>query len=178
MRPVIALLLSLSLAGLGAAAEPQNGGVPISYTLPSDGSPSKAWRVTLAIVDPRNPDWVISQFAAGVARTVTSDNGGKFTETWNGLDDNFMPVPAGHYAVKGICMPAEKWGVDGQYHSVVPRFVGGVSDWLPAPDEAGRQGEPFHGDPVNAPIGDVAVSPEGIAVIYYSYLGNWPLQSR
>jgi hypothetical protein len=172
MRIIIALLLCAFVAGTGAAADAPNLGVPISYTLPSDGSPSKTWRVTLAIVDAKNPDWVISQFAAGVARTVTAENGGRFSETWNGLDDNFMPVPAGHYAVKGICMPAEKWDVDGQFHSVVPRFVGGVSDWLPSPDDAGKQGEPFHGDPVNSPIGDVAVSPEGIAVIYYTYLEN------
>lgn len=43
---------------------------------------------------------------------------------------------------------------------------------MPTPDEAGTKGEPFHGDPVNAPIGDVAVSPEGIAVFYYAYLEN------
>lgn len=166
----IALLCLLTAAVFAGEAAPT--GVPISYTLPADGSPSKTWRVTLAIVDPKNPDWIISQFAAGVPRTVTAENGGKFSEIWNGLDDNFMPVPPGEYAVKGICMPAEKWAVDGEFHSVVPRFVGGVSDWLPSPDDAGKKGEPFHGDPVNAPIGDVAVSPEGIAVFYYSYLEN------
>ena len=166
-------LISLCAVGCALAAETAPPvGVPVSYTLPADGSPSKAWRVTLAIVNPKNPDWIISQFAAGVPRTVTAANGGRFSEVWNGLDDNFMPVPPGEYAVKGICMPAEKWAVDGEFHSVVPRFVGGVSDWLPSPDEAGKKGEPFHGDPVNAPIGDVAVSPEGIAVFYYSYLEN------
>ncbi len=165
-------LLCVLAVGCGFAAEPAPVGVPISYTLPADGSPSKAWRVTLAIVDPKNPDWIISQFAAGVPRTVTAENGGKFNEVWDGLDDNFMPVPPGDYAVKGICMPAEKWAVDGEFHSIVPRYVGGVSDWLPSVEDAGKLGEPFRGDPVNAPIGDVAVSPEGVAVFYYTYLEN------
>ncbi len=174
MRIALALLLGLcAIVGARAgAAETPNAGVSVAYTLPHDGAPGGTWRVTLAIVDAADPDWVISQFAAGVVRTVTAENGGRFSETWNGLDDNFMPVPAGHYAVRGMCMPAQKWDVDGQFHSVVPRFVGGVSDWLPAPADAGRLGEPFHGDPVNAPLGDVAVSPEGIAVFYYSYLEN------
>ncbi|MBA3937122.1 MAG: hypothetical protein H0X38_06645 [Planctomycetes bacterium] len=175
MRLATTLLWALTAATIHAADAPPAtapSGVPISYALPADGSPSGTWRVTLAIVDAKNPDWIISQFAAGVPRTVTAENHGRFSETWNGLDDNFMPVPPGTYAVKGICMPAERWPVDGEFHSVVPRFIGGVSAWLPSPADAGRQGEPFHGDPVNAPIGDVAVSPEGVAVFYYSYLEN------
>lgn len=172
MRIVTNLLLSLCIIGGSVAAEPAPIGVPINYTLPADGSPGKTWRVTLAIVDAKNPDWIISQFAAGVPRTVTSENGGKFSEVWNGLDDNFMPVPPGQYAVKGIYMPAEKWAVDGEFHSVVPQYIGGVSDWLPSQEDAGKLGEPFRGDPVNSPIGDVAVSPEGVAVFYYTYLEN------
>jgi hypothetical protein len=164
------VVFSFVLAGAACAAD--TVGVPVSYRLPTDGPLPRTWRVTLAIVDPKNPDWIISQFAAGIARTVTSENGGRFSEAWNGLDDNFMPVPPGTYAVKGICMPAERWAVDGEFHSVVPRFVGGVSDWLPSVEDAGKLGEPFRGDPVNAPIGDVAVSPEGIAVFYYTYLEN------
>jgi len=167
-----AIPLCLAIAAAVCASEPPASGVPIHYTLPADGSPSQTWRVTLAIVDAKNPEWIISQFAAGVARTVTAANGGRFSEIWDGLDDNFMPVPPGVYAVKGMCMPAQRWAVDGEFHSVVPRFVGGVSDWLPSPEEAGTKGEPFHGDPVNASIGDVAVSPEGVAVFYYRYLEN------
>lgn len=163
------ILILAFLASFLLAAEP--AGAQIAYRLPADGPLPRTWRVTLAITDAKQPDWIISQFAAGVVRTVTTENGGRFVETWNGLDDNFMPVPAGTYGVKGICMPAEQW-LDGEYHSVTPRFVGGVSDWLPAPADAGRLGEPFHGDPVNSPIGTVAVSPEGIAVFYYQYLEN------
>lgn len=50
--------LCLLIIGAIAAAEPAPtlAGIPISYTLPSDGSPAKSWRVTLAIVDPKNTD--------------------------------------------------------------------------------------------------------------------------
>lgn len=164
-------LIILSLLSVAALAA-EVAGAEISYRLPTDGPLPRTWRVTLAITDPKNPDWIISQFAAGVARTVTAENGGRFTETWNGLDDNFMPVPPGEYGVKGICMPAEKWHVDGEYHSITPEFVGGINDWLPPRDQAHKLGEPFVGDPVNSPIGDIAVSPEGIAVFYYQYLEN------
>ncbi len=148
-----------------------NADVPVSYQLPVAGPLPKTYRVTLAIVDAKNPNWIISQFAAGAARTVTAENGGKFSENWNGLDDNFMPVPPGDYAVKGIYMPAEKWQVDGEFHSITPRFAGGASPWLPAPADW-QKGEPFGGDPVGAPLGDVAVGPNGVAVFYYTYLEN------
>lgn len=46
-------------------------GVPISYELPTDGPLPRTCLVTLAIVDPKNPDWIISEFTAGAARTVT-----------------------------------------------------------------------------------------------------------
>lgn len=144
-------------------------GAAISYRLPTDGPLPRTYRVTLAITDPKNPDWLVSTFAAGVVRTVTAENQGRFTETWNGLDDNFMPVPPGDYGVKGIYMLAERWSVDGQYHTIVPHFVTGASSFQP-PDEL--KPEPFGGDPVDSPLGDVAVSPDGIAVFYYQYLEN------
>lgn len=145
--------------------------VSITYQLPITTSLPKSYRVTLAIVDPSNPDWIVSQFARGVVRTVTSENAGKFSETWDGLDDNFMPVPPGRYAVKGIYMPAGKWRVDGEYHSITPKFVGGFSAWLPSSDQWDKP-EPFGGDPTNQPLGAVAVGPNGVGVFYYVYLEN------
>jgi hypothetical protein len=156
----------------GPTAVPTEGrkvGVAVSYRLPTDGPLPATYRVTLAIVDAKNPDWIISQFAAGVVRTVTAENGGRFTETWDGLDDNFMPVPPGDYAVRGICAPARKWAVDGDWHAITPRFHSGASSWMPEDD---RKTEPFGGDPVNAPLGDVTVGPDGIAVFYWEYLEN------
>ena len=147
-------------------------GVPVSYQLPTDGPLPRTYRVTLAIVDAKNPDWIISQFACGVARTVTAENGGKFTETWDGLDDNFMPVPPGDYAVKGIYMPARQWPVDGEWHTVTPKFVGGASSLAAVAGATGQTPQPFGGDPVGSPLGDVAVGPNGVAVFYYRYLEN------
>ncbi len=161
------------LPGTGAAesARPATVGVPVAYELPTDGPLPRTYLVTLAIVEAKNPDWIISEFAAGVARTVTAENGGKFSEMWDGLDDNFMPVPPGDYAVKGIYSQAKQWAVDGEWHAVTPKFAGGASPWLPSPDDW-QKPEPFGGDPVGAPMEDVAVGPNGVAVFYYQYLEN------
>jgi hypothetical protein len=145
-------------------------GVPITYELPTTGELPQTYRVTLAIVDAKNPDWLISQFAAGIVRTVTKENQGKFTELWNGLDDNFMPVPPGDYGVKGIYMPAKKWAPDGEFHSVTPRFFTEASAWRAKPGE--NKPPVITGDPVNSPIGDVDVGADGMGVFCYVYLEN------
>lgn len=161
----LALLLALLVAPLAHA------GVPVAYQLPVEGPLPKTYRVTLAIVEAKNPNWIVSQFACGAVRTVTAENKGKFSEEWNGLDDNFMPVPPGDYAVKGIYMPARQWQVDGEFHTVTPKFFGGISAWLPSPEQWDVP-QPFGGDPVNSPLRDVAVGPNGIAVFHYQYLEN------
>ena len=153
------------------AADKAAPGVPVTYELPTDGPLPRTYLVTLAIVEAKNPDWIVSQFAAGIARTVTAENRGKFSEIWDGLDDNFMPVPPGDYAVRGIFAAAKQWRVDGEWHAVTPKFAGGASPWLPSPDDW-QKPEPFGGDPVGAPMQDVAVGPNGIAVFYYQYLEN------
>ena len=167
----LALIFCITPAWAEANPLPAAEHAKISYQIPTDGALPKTWRVTLAIVDPKNPDWIISQFARGIVRTVTPDNQGKFIETWDGLDDNFMPVPPGRYAVRGIYMPADKWLVDNDFHSITPRFVTGASAWLPTPEQWNKP-EPFGGDPVGQPLGAVAVAPNGLAVFYYVYLEN------
>ena len=82
-----------------------------------------------------------------------------------------MPVPPGKYGVKGIYMPGERWRVDGEYHSIVPKFVSSPSAWMPSPEQWDKP-EPFGGDPVGQPLGAVAVGPNGIGVFYYVYLEN------
>lgn len=168
------LLSLLSVAWLAlatvAAAAPA-GGVPVRFQLPTAGPLPQTWRVTLAIVDAQNPDWIVSQFVCGEPFTVTAENQGRFSAQWNGLDDNFMPVPPGTYGVKGICMPARQWQVDGEFHSVTPRFVGGASSWQPAPEQWNKP-EPFGGDPCGSPFADVDVGANGVAVFYYQYLEN------
>ena len=155
---------------LTSKGEELKEGVRVSYQLPTTGVLPQTYRVTLAVVDKKKPEWIISQFAAGVVRTVTAENKGKFSEVWNGLDDNFMPVPPGTYGVKGIFMPAQKWEVDGEYHSITPRYVTSASAWRSLP---GESKEPvIVGDPVNSPIGDVDVGAGGTAVFCYQYLEN------
>jgi len=165
----IALLLGLTAPALPQEEAPR--GVEVAYRLPEDGPLPRTYRVTLAIVDPKNPDWIVSQFVAGATRTVTMENRGRFTETWDGLDDNFMPVPPGDYGVKGIFMEGRVWKVDGEAHSITPRFVAGASSWMPRREDWSRP-EPFGGDPCGAPLSDVDVGPGGIGVFYYQYLEN------
>ncbi|MGD0898128.1 MAG: hypothetical protein ABR915_09860, partial [Thermoguttaceae bacterium] len=147
-------------------------GMPIRYSLPGGGLLPKTYRVTLAIVDPKNPDWIVSQFLAGEPRTVTRENAGQFTDYWDGLDDNFMPVPPGVYGLKGIFMPADKWQVDGEYHSIVPQFVTGISPWVPRPEQWKDPARLYAADPASGPshIMDVDVGTNSVAVFYYGYL--------
>ena len=93
-------------------------GVQIPYRLPTSGAPPQTYLVTRAIVRKDNPRWIISPFVRGEPRTVTAENKGAFSDAWDGLDENLMPVPPGAYAVKGIYMPARQWTVDGEYHAV------------------------------------------------------------
>ncbi len=169
---VVSAFLVVAVVNTALEAEnPSPAGVTVGYRLPTDGTLPKTYRVTLAITDPKNADWIVSTFVAGESRTVTAENQGQFTETWDGLDDNFMPVPPGTYGIRGISMPATKWPVDGEYHSIVPRFAGGPSCWLPSPQQWDRP-EPFGGDPCGSPLADVDVAPGGIAVFYWNYLEN------
>lgn len=151
------------------AAEPK--GVEISYQLSMDGPLPRTYRVTLAITDPNNPDWIISTFVAGGMRTVTQQNQGRFTDHWNGLDDNHMPIPPGEYGVKGIYMPAEVWAVDGQAHTIIPRYRMRISPWAPTPEQDMLQ-RWVSGDPVDTPLLDVDVHDDGIGVFLYGYLEN------
>ena len=172
---ILALAIFGSVAFLARAEEPSGTaastvGAVVRYTLPADGPLPKTYRVTLAIVDAKNPDWIVSQFACGVTRTVTAENGGKFSEIWDGLDDNFMPIPPGDYGIKGIYMPATKWGVDGEYHSVVPRYITSAEPWRSEP--GGNKAPVVVGDPCNSPLGDVDIGVNGTGVFCYQYLEN------
>jgi hypothetical protein len=143
----------------------------VSYSLPTDGPLPKTFRVTLAITAPDNPDWIVSTFVAGVARTVTVENQGRFTETWDGLDDNFMPVPPGNYSVKGIYMPSEIWAADGKPHTLRAKYLGCPNALMPKPGQ-GEQGPFITGDQCVPGMGDIAVGADGIAVFYWRYLEN------
>ena len=145
-------------------------GVPITYTLPADGPLPRTYRVTLAITDASSPNWIVSSFLSGEPRTVTAENKGRFTDTWDGLDDNFMPAPPGSYGVKGIYLSADTWPVDGKPHTLTAKLAGGPFAFLPRPDQD-TQPSKVLGDPVNSPPGDVGTFGES-AVFTWTYLEN------
>ncbi len=163
----------LLLLALAFAAEAQDAaapvGVAVRYQLPD--TPGKTYRVTLAIVDKNDPNWIISTFVAGAARSVTAENKGVFSENWDGLDENFMPVPAGSYGVKGIFMAAQKWAIDGEYHTLTPKLASVAGSWgqTPAQDKLPPK---ISGDPVGSPFYDVDVAPGGKGVLLFQYLEN------
>lgn len=167
LHTIILVCITVSMLSLEVRA--QSTGVPVKFQLPAEGNLPKTYRVTLAITDPKNPDWLLSTFVAGQPFIVTKENKGVFQAVWDGLDDNFMPLPPGTYGVKGIYMPAEKWEIDGQYHSVVPKYVAGAQAWMPKDDKLHPR---VIGDPCGAPMRDVDVAPNGIGVFYHQYLEN------
>ncbi|MGE9290163.1 MAG: hypothetical protein ACQKBT_04180, partial [Puniceicoccales bacterium] len=171
MHPLICFLLLCASCYTLVASEP---GVTVNYQLPVSGPLPKTYLVTLAITDPDNPDWIISTFVSGQPRTVTEDNQGHFSDIWDGLDENYMPVPPGTYGVKGIYSEAHFWPVDDEWHSITPKYTGGISGWLPDPEnpQHWQSPIPFGGDPVNQPLVDIDVGDNGVAVFYYKYLEN------
>jgi len=170
IRSTVISLLAIGLA-CSALAAAEIAPATVSYTLPNDGPLPKTYRVTLAITAPDNPDWIVSTFVAGEPRTVTDENQGRFTEIWDGLDDNFMPVPPGEYGLKGIYMPSEVWAPDGKPHTVRARYLSGPNALMPKPGLR-EQGPLITGDQCAPGMGDVAVGPDGVAVFYWRFLEN------
>ena len=155
----------------GAVASPESAGATVHYRLPVTGPLPKTYRVTLAATDPQNPDWIVSTFVEGAVRTVTTENQGNFTEAWNGLDENLMPVPPGSYGLKGIYMPAEKWDIDGQYHTLTAQYVSAADSWA-APKSGDSLPPVVTGDPIGRPLSDIAIAPNGLANFLFLYLEN------
>ncbi len=157
-----------ALAALLAASLATSEAVPVAFELPAGGH----YQVTLAATKPDDPDKVLATFVCGQTFDTTETN--QFVVEWDGLDDNFMPLPPGEYAIKGIYSPAHRWAVDGEYHAISARWVGGAGEWWPAVDTENIHEIPipFFGDPVNSPLLDIDVTPEGIAVLGYQYLEN------
>ncbi|NLE42294.1 MAG: hypothetical protein GX615_10740 [Lentisphaerae bacterium] len=154
-----------------AAAATARAAVDIPFALPPEPG---TWLVTLAAAEKADPNRIVSTFVSGRPYTVTAENGGQFTASWDGLDENFMPVPPGDYALKGICARAERWPVDGEFHAVFPRYCGGVGAFLPDPATPDLQNVPipFSGDPVSSPLLDVSAAQNGRIVLHYQYLEN------
>ncbi len=164
MRPTcfITLVLLGGCVQLPAPSETPQLTNAVSYTLPSG-----TWRVTLGVAPADNPDWIVANFLSGAMR-----EGGTHTETWDGLDDNYMPVPPGDYVVQGIVMPARKWEMDGEYHSLIARYQFAAGDsWCDLGAENERDfpwilGHVFGG------LRDISVAPNGKAAFWFNYIEN------
>jgi hypothetical protein len=177
-QPVVHLLVALFLGLFFRGAQTAvidspalTHGAVIHYQLPTDGPLPRTYLVTLAVTDPKDPHWVIGNFASGLVRTVTTKNQGHFTDAWNGLDENYMPVPPGTYGVKGIYLPATKWGIDGQYHAVIPKLAATGASWGQSPSQDSLP-DKIEGDPVESPLGDVDVAANGKGSVAFVYLEN------
>jgi len=173
-RTLNVVLLAICLGGLCGGLPVQADvprGAAVSYQLPAEGPLPKTWRVTLAITDPNDPQWIVSQFVRGEVRTVTAENQGRFTEYWDGLDENYMPLPPGEYGVKGIYMPAESWYVTGKPRTLRAKYHSSPFSWA-VPRDNPHQPPKVHGDPVGSGPGDIAIAPNGIGVFAWLFLEN------
>ncbi len=144
--------------------------VEIHYQLPAAPVP-QAYLVTLAITDPKDPEWIVSTFLTAGVRIVSHENGGRFTETWNGLDENLMPLPSGRYGLKGIYSKATRWSIDGQYHAFIPKLAVAAGDcWMPAP--ARDDLYPWLSGAGFGTWSSVAVGANNRASFYHNFLEN------
>ena len=87
--PGMALLLVLASSAAGS-------GVPICFDLPKhDG----LVRATVTVTDPRDDAWLVATVAGGVAFNTSATKGTHDSGcvSWDGLDDNWWPVPPGTY---------------------------------------------------------------------------------
>jgi hypothetical protein len=171
MKKICFLLLSLLCVFLFS----EEKGVKFFYKLPYEKGKKEYFRVTIAIVDKENPSWIISQPVAGKLVEVNDENKGEFFDIWDGLDDNFMPVPPGKYKIKGIYMPAKEWKIPGtdkyEYHTLIPRYVGGVGDSFSPKKNEDEKFPWIHGAGFGY-FNSIYISQDGIASLYHNYIEN------
>jgi len=145
-------------------------GVKVGIELPPE--PGK-YLVSVAAARADDPTKLVATFVAGEVFTVEAGRN-RFAVEWNGLDDNHMPVPAGRYAIRAVYAPARLWPVDGQYHAFTAKYVGGIGALLPDPatPEIWTKPVPVEGDPVNSPLLDIDVTPDGRGTFGFQYMEN------
>lgn len=142
--------------------------VEITYQLPRE---SHIYRVSIAIVKADNSDWIVRTLLSGGVREITMDNQGKFTETWDGLDDDGYPVRPGRYTWKGVYMPAVKWEIDNKYHTFIAKLaVAAGSHMHPGQDEDTLP-MIFQGVSTS-PVNDVCATSDGKLLLCGEYIEN------
>lgn len=160
----------LILTGVFCACR-DSGALPFTYKLPYEAGVTKTYRVTAVICLKDEPSWIVAHALNGAVRTVDDTNQGVFTEEWDLTDDNYKTLEAGRFYVKGIYMPAEKWKIDGQWHSLVAQYVSSPGDsWTP-PKERDQEFPPIHGH-LMEPIYTVSVGENGQAAFWSGYIEN------
>ena len=98
--------------------------------------------VTLAVIEPESPSRIVATVASGLPVNISKAEmatGKTVCAAWDGLDDNFMPVPAGvAYGVSGIYSRASVWPVDGQLHTITAEYVGAALPFAPIKKRFGQ----------------------------------------
>ena len=168
------LLLSYGLAG--------KFGVPICFDLPKREGMVRA---TVAVTDPHDDKWLVATVSGGMTFNTSSSQGihDKGCVYWDGLDDNWRPVPPGAYGLKGILMNASIWDFDGKPHTLIPEFDGSISPFTRTKDQNNNiiPASDLHhvvgGDPVGSPFSSVSTNinfPQRRprANFYHKYLEN------
>ena len=85
--------------------------------------------VTVAVVDKVEPSWLITHASYATPFNVTKGKEQQGCILWNGLDENFWPVPPGSYGLKGIFTNVSQWAVDGKYHALIPEVTGSIGPY-------------------------------------------------
>lgn len=70
--------------------------VKVCFELP--GTHTGTVGVTIVAVDPGDPDWIVSHLSYAQPFNVTAGSPSQGCISWDGLDENFWPVPAGRCA--------------------------------------------------------------------------------
>ncbi len=163
--------VAIAAAAEDAEAEAEQRGVRISYRLPVPDELPARYRVTLAITDPDDPQRILTTFLNGAVREVTERNRGRFTDAWDGLDDNGMPLPPGRYGVRGIHMPAMRWYATEDDRTIIPRFIASMGDpWAPKLDQT-LELPWLRGHSFGPPMA-LATTRGGRAAFYWQYVEN------
>ena len=169
MGAVGALFLAAAAAAAASAASP----TVVCGTIPG-AEVGQTYLVTMAATNATDRSFIVSTFASAVVVNVTSAADSKVCASWDGLDDNLMPVVPGSYGVKAIATKAAVWGVDGQHHSITPSYAASAMLFPPDPRNISA-GEFFwaDGDTLGSSMGGVGVdSLTNSAVFTHHYLEN------
>ena len=158
-----------------AAAKPDP--VQICFELPSTYTGTVG--VSVAVVDQHEPSWIITHASYMEAFNVTKGKKQQGCVSWDGVDENFWPLPPGTYGLKGHMANVTLWDADGQYHPLTLKVTGGIGP-SPVNLSASPADQSFwiDGDPVGSSFDAIGIntnfpdSPRHVANLYDGYLEN------